>query len=62
MDSFLGTAEEFENKYGKNTPDGVPRSGDDYTHLHHPDELTPVDKVKEWLDVAVYSITHPFSE
>lgn len=62
MDSFLGTSEEFEDKYGNTTSDGTPRSGEDYTYLHHPDELTAVDKVKEWLDVAMYSILHPFGE
>lgn len=57
-----GTPEEFEEKYGKNTPSGTPRSGEDYTHLHHPDELTLDDKIKESIQVTVHAILHPFGE
>lgn len=57
-----GTPEEFEEKYGKTTSDGVPRQGDDYTHLHHPDELALDDKIKKEIEVAVYTILHPFGE
>lgn len=45
----FGTKEEFIEKYGETTPDGVPRFGDDYDFLIHDDELDITDRVKSFV-------------
>lgn len=61
--TIFGTQEEFEKQYGETTSDGIPRFGNDYAFLHHPNELTTWHKFKSTdnpIEKIVYGISALF--